>query len=65
MKNKVVLLAAILLIVVAAVIRFNQIQENHEANKVIAENCIDNEGTVIIQEGLFFTLTSVTCEEGL
>ncbi|MFS0881508.1 hypothetical protein [Metabacillus niabensis] len=66
-KNKLIMMTSIVVtitILLIGGIMFNQIEKNHQANKLIIEKCFthfDNEGTVVIEKKSFWS--PVTCEK--
>ncbi|MDI7741182.1 hypothetical protein QMK38_04130 [Lysinibacillus fusiformis] len=65
-KNKVkwlVLTIAVTTIITVTFIRLDQININHQANLTKSEECIENFGTVVAEENVFLSLTSVYCIE--
>lgn len=65
-KNRIKMIVPIVLsiaILISGVIRFLQMKSNYEANKIKSEACIDNGGTLVIEQKHLLALTSATCEE--
>lgn len=57
-----VLIAGILTILTLTIFRINQIHTNYQANLETSESCIKSNGTVVIENNGFLSLTNVYCE---
>ncbi|RPK09557.1 hypothetical protein [Priestia endophytica] len=55
-------ISSALLILGAGIFLFLQMKEQHEENKQIAEACLDQEGTVIMEREAFFFMSKTSCE---
>lgn len=58
----VLLLTCIVTILTLTIFQLNQIHTNYLANLETSESCIKNNGTVVIADNGFLSLTSVYCE---
>lgn len=63
-KNKwIILVVGIAMIVMLSVFSMQQIHANHQTNLVKSEDCMENGGTVMVEEKGFFSLATVYCKE--
>jgi hypothetical protein len=62
-RMKVFSVALIVLILTISTGRIFQIKNNSDRNMIKAEDCMDRQGTVVVESGSLFTLSSFTCEE--
>jgi hypothetical protein len=60
---KVFSVVLIVLILTISTGRIFQIKNNSDKNIIKAEDCMDRQGTVVVESGSLFTLSSFTCEE--
>lgn len=57
------MIVGIATILTLTIVRINQMSVNHQANLVIQEECLENDGTVVIVDNGLLSFSSTYCEE--
>jgi hypothetical protein len=60
-KKRLLPIAVSLVIIAFTMIRIHQIDENHEKNLKVMEACMDEGGTVTVDQAHLFSLTDASC----
>lgn len=62
-RNTIIVIIVSIVILAIGGVRINQIANNYQGNNLILEACVDNGGTVVIEQKYFWSLTSANCME--